>query len=559
MNILNAIKERSVFFYFYLVVFGIVNSAMATTLLFFINTKLIGESLPFLDAYDFELFLLMIALSFIVSYSFELHMVKLTEKIGVDMKKQIFNYLRFSDYENFIQLKEERVRTALFDVTVLQELPLNYVAVLNSVILVTMGVVYLLVTNLVPALALLFFVGLTIGYFVFSLKSIKKEKNLIRNLADDFMRFLDDFLKGFRELKMNSKRNENIFSNYLIDNLMNQMSAMLRFVAKFIKHRLLSKYAVYIIIGFILFILPGIGSFDTKTMTVFVTTFLFIAGPIADLINRVDAITTINISINRLNQVEAILKAGTPANRNAEAIPALKEPFESIRFEDIVFEYKNRDQASAFKLGQLNITFKRGELVFIIGGNGSGKSTFINLLSGLYKPIEGKIFYNNQELTAESYSTYRDQISCVFTDNYLFSENYDKFDFTENNHYFKELIHQMELDGIATVDSEKNKVKTTLSKGQQKRLALIFTMLEDCEILIFDEWAAEQDPIFRKYFYRTILPQLQEQGKTVIAITHDDAYFDCADRIIKFEYGQIVKEVNKEEALPLPKLNKLLS
>ncbi|MEM8909530.1 MAG: ATP-binding cassette domain-containing protein [Bacteroidota bacterium] len=324
---------------------------------------------------------------------------------------------------------------------------------------------------------------------------------------------------------------------------------MLRFVAKFIKHRLLSKYAVYIIIGFILFVLPGIGSFDTKTMTVFVTTFLFIAGPIADLINRVDVITTINISINRLNQLESILKAGAPANWNAEAIPALKDPFESIRFKDIVFEYQNKDQTSSFKLGKLNVEVKKGELIFVIGGNGSGKSTFINLLSGLYQPIEGKIFYNNQELTEESYRAYRDQISCVFTDNYLFSENYDMFDFSENNHYFKELIKQMRLEGIATVDSEKNRVKTDLSKGQQKRLALIFTMLEDCEILIFDEWAAEQDPVFRRYFYRNILPQLKQQGKTVVAITHDDAYFDCADRIIKFEFGQIVKEMHPDELL----------
>jgi ABC-type siderophore export system fused ATPase/permease subunit len=57
---------------------------------------------------------------------------------------------------------------------------------------------------------------------------------------------------------------------------------------------------------------------------------------------------------------------------------------------------------------------------------------------------------------------------------------------------------------------------------------------------VLDEWAADQDPMFRKFFYETILTDLRKQGKTIIAATHDDKYFGIADRILKMEYGELV-------------------
>ncbi|MCG8463435.1 MAG: ATP-binding cassette domain-containing protein, partial [Xanthomonadales bacterium] len=70
------------------------------------------------------------------------------------------------------------------------------------------------------------------------------------------------------------------------------------------------------------------------------------------------------------------------------------------------------------------------------------------------------------------------------------------------------------------------------SQGQRKRLALIAALAEDRDLLLLDEWAAEQDPMFRRYFYETLIPQWRASGKTVIAVTHDDQYFHCADRVL---------------------------
>jgi putative ATP-binding cassette transporter len=78
-----------------------------------------------------------------------------------------------------------------------------------------------------------------------------------------------------------------------------------------------------------------------------------------------------------------------------------------------------------------------------------------------------------------------------------------------------------------------------LSQGQRKRLALVVALLEERPVLLLDEWAADQDPGFRRLFYRELLPALREAGRTVIAITHDDAYFDVADRVLRLSEGQL--------------------
>lgn len=90
---------------------------------------------------------------------------------------------------------------------------------------------------------------------------------------------------------------------------------------------------------------------------------------------------------------------------------------------------------------------------------------------------------------------------------------------------------------VKVVDSKLSTLN--LSFGQRKRLALLTAYLEDRPIYVFDEWAAGQDSEFREFFYRTLLPELKMKGKLVIAITHDEQYFDAADRIVKFDSGQI--------------------
>ena len=220
---------------------------------------------------------------------------------------------------------------------------------------------------------------------------------------------------------------------------------------------------------------------------------------------------------------------------------------ENIVLKNVTYSYRDKKENISFKLQPINLKIEKGEVIFIRGGNGSGKSTFMNLLSGLYIPKGGEILFNNIVINENNRPNYRDMISCVFSESYLFTENYDDFDLSPSNSKLTDLLEKMALDKVIKLDQENNKVFQRLSSGQQKRLALIYAVLEDKDIFIFDEWAAEQDPDFRKYFYEVIIPDLKSKGKTVIAITHDDAYFKFCDRLIKFNYGEMLESKINED------------
>ena len=124
----------------------------------------------------------------------------------------------------------------------------------------------------------------------------------------------------------------------------------------------------------------------------------------------------------------------------------------------------------------------------------------------------------------------------MFSDFRLFDHSYGLSHIDQGR--MTELLEKMGLRGkTALVDGRFS--TTDLSTGQKKRLALVISILEDRPVMIFDEWAADQDPNFRKVFYHDILPELKALGKTVIAITHDEKYFDCADQHFHMSEGQL--------------------
>ncbi|WP_063003168.1 ATP-binding cassette domain-containing protein [Nocardia salmonicida] len=192
---------------------------------------------------------------------------------------------------------------------------------------------------------------------------------------------------------------------------------------------------------------------------------------------------------------------------------------------------------AGFRLGPIDLVFEPGQITFIVGGNGSGKSTLAKLITGLYVPRSGSLSLNGERIDHDNIEWYRQNSSAVFTDFHLF-EDYLGFDRpgidAEVQRYLDELqiAHKVTVqDGrLSTVD---------LSQGQRKRLALLTALLEDRQIYVFDEWAADQEPRFRDVFYHEILTDLKRRGKTVIVITHDDRYFDCADQLVKLDFGLV--------------------
>jgi len=191
-------------------------------------------------------------------------------------------------------------------------------------------------------------------------------------------------------------------------------------------------------------------------------------------------------------------------------------------------------------VGPIDLSLHPREVVFIVGGNGSGKSTLAKLITGLYLPEAGEIYLNGQLIGANNREWYRQHFAVVFSDFYLFDRllGLDRQDLDQQAQQY---LRQLQLDHKVTIRDGQLST-TALSQGQRKRLALLTAYLEDRPIYLFDEWASDQDPVFKEMFYTQFLPQLRSQGKTVLVISHDDHYFDQADRIIKLDYGQIKLE-----------------
>ncbi len=372
---------------------------------------------------------------------------------------------------------------------------------------------------------------------------MSKQVATLREYNEHYYQYVGDVMDGFKELKINFFRRENLMNKFLAPNRDKAKDLDFKINYIFLSINLISQYGLYFVIAVVLFLLPALNLLPRADVISYVVIIMFISGPINNLINLQQMYTRFMVANMRIKN---FLRDFKLLDNYDNMEPNEVNTFESLSFKDVHFNYDEDPESDSFALGPINLEINKGEVVFVVGGNGSGKSTFINTLTGIYTPSKGEVVLNG--VSGNIKGKLQNMISAVFTDNHIFTHNYDNYKLEENAIY-NEWLKIMEMDKVVADDSEQS-VRRNFSKGQSKRISLIFAMLEDKPLLILDEWAADQDPHFRKYFYEELIPKFKAQGKTIIAVTHDDAYFHLADRIIKFDYGSIIKDVsvhNKQE------------
>jgi putative ATP-binding cassette transporter len=540
MHILKVLQKQSRLFLPYVLLLGIINSVVYSGLLAFVNYAVKGASIPFVKGNDYLLYISLVVASLLCTKIFQTYMVKLTHKLLLHYELSILQQVRQATYQAFEKLGAERIYTAIGDVRILAYIPEVLVAVVNSSVIILCALGYLCWVSPVGGLSVLGLMAVLLSVYMIRNARIEKDLNRVRDMQNDYHTYLRDLVYGFKEIKMSSTRNDNIYHRYIRTNRLEGKELGSRSAVKFLDNELIGTYSWYLALGVVIFALPQWLHLSAIQTVPFVVVILYLMGPLASLVKIIPYYTNVKIALERIDAIKAAIDEAVPEQATTAALP--ETAFESIDFIDVTFGYFDSKDQLVFKTGPFNLSIRKGETIFITGGNGSGKSTFINLLTGLYRPLEGAICFNGHTITAENYTAYSDRISAIFTHAYLFNENYDGFDLSSNNARLVALIEKMRLQAVIRLGTDRNFIDTGLSKGQQKRLALIYAMMEDREVLVLDEWAAEQDPAFRAYFYKHLIPEMQQKGKTIIAVTHDDAYFNHAGRMLRFDYGKIVED-----------------
>ncbi len=273
--------------------------------------------------------------------------------------------------------------------------------------------------------------------------------------------------------------------------------------------------------------------------TGFVVALLYLMPFIQGILSALPAFSQAEMAVKTVQELIGKLAESS----DIASVEAPSSAWKQIALENVSYRYDSGDPDSSFRIGPMDFSMTTGEVIFVTGGNGSGKTTFIKVLSGLYYPQAGSILVDGSPVTAAVIDNYRQRFSSVFFDFHLFDQLYGMSGVDEKASLY---LKHLKLDHKVNVDDGKLST-TSLSQGQRKRLALLTAYLEDRPIYIFDEWAADQDLEFREFFYYEIIPGLKRRNKTVIVISHDERYFHLADRVVKLELGQIVQEMDQQK------------
>ncbi|AQU81386.1 MULTISPECIES: multidrug ABC transporter permease/ATP-binding protein [unclassified Halomonas] len=287
-------------------------------------------------------------------------------------------------------------------------------------------------------------------------------------------------------------------------------------------------------IGVVFFLANGLGWASAQVATTFSLTLLFLRTPLIQAIGAFPPLINARVAFEKISALDLA------EHRDTFDSDTQRHDWQEIALEKVAYRYPEEEARPGFAIGPIDLTLKRGEVVFLIGGNGSGKSTLARLLTGLYQPQGGCVRVDGRPLQEEDWTTYRQHFSAIYTDLHLFDRLMGPEGESPDAMLVEEWLSVLGMHSKLDFDGDRV-TNVNLSQGQRKRLAMLLAVAEQRDLLLLDEWAADQDPQFRRVFYRELLPQLRALGKTLVVISHDDHYFDQADRLLEMRGGQLVE------------------
>lgn len=488
---------------------------------------------------DWQLFLVF-ALAALTVISLQVYALNLAAQVGEGavgrIRLRVADLVRRSELAGIEQIGPVRVYdTIARETTTIANSAGNIILSLTAAVALAFVAVYVAMLSLVAFLV----VGILLSawaYF-YGLNQQRGRAALIEATTADarFFELLGHLLYGFKEVKLHSPRGDELEKGYLV-RASDEAEHKNVLAARAFSRGLSAGYAVfYTLLGSAVFVLPPYLE-DVRMAMKIVYSVLFLFTTLDTITRMVPLLTRANLALDSVDALEASLVAS--AREQPAVVSDKPVGFEALSLRGVTYTYPG-PTGSTFTLGPCSLELRPGGMTFIVGGNGSGKSTFARVLTRLYAPDAGAILWNGMPVGYHNVQGYRGLFSAVYADFHLFDRLYGLADADPAR--VASLLSDFGLaDRVKFADGAFS--TTALSTGQRKRLAFIVALLEDRPIYVLDELSSDQDPEFRSRYYRELLPALKARGKTLIVISHDERYFDVADEVLvmrdgKFERG----------------------
>lgn len=525
-----------------LAIFTGLASGIATTLLIANINKALSEQSDDRQVYYFIFIALIVLFSSLIS---QLTLVKISHQAVYNLRLQLSQGILSAD---LLHLEKQGCTKLMANL-------IEDVQSLSG----SIGIIPFLCINIAVFCACLVYLAwisttiflVTVILFVLLLSSIKILMNKARYFfqasrqeEDNLYRHFRSITEGIKELKLNEERTQAFFKEELQTSAAAICEQDINGASYFAIANSWINLLFFCIVGILLFALPKFLTVSHNSISAYILTLTYLMVPLRETLQQLPYFYRGNVALEKLDSMGISLAIHRDIIDKSQFMRSNKkfnqnslDTVDSIEIKKVSHTYKNELEDKKFCLNNINLKFLPGEITFIVGGNGSGKSTLAKLIMGLYIPEKGEIRLNNQIINDNNRKWYRQYFTAIFSDFYLFDKllGVDKYRLKEQA---QEYLQQLQLDQKVKINNCQFST-IALSQGQQKRLALLTAYLENRPIYLFDEWASDQDPIFREIFYKEILVQLKEMGKIVIVISHDDRYFHVADKIIKLDYGNI--------------------
>lgn len=514
---------------------GLLSGASSAGLIALINTTIRGTNLA---NGILALGFLGLCLSLLISTAIsQMHISRLAERIIFDLRLRLTRQILACPLRQLESIGIPRLLAALtqdIEVIANASVPISSLCVFVALLLGCLLYLSWLSLPLFCLTLVLMPLGIFSNqYLIYRGKHFLK---FAREEQDNLFQHFRTATEGIKELKLHQQRRQAFLTEDLQATAAKSRHYRITAADLFAIGGSWGLVALFVLIGMLLFVAPLLFTISNSVLSGYAFTLIFMLTPIRGLLNTLPELLRANIALEKINALGLSLIA--QRTEPEQPAVAIQQPdWQSLQMIGVTHAYRGEREDSHFTLGPLNLTLCPGELVFVVGGNGSGKSTLVKLLTGLYAPETGAVEFDSQSITDANREWYRQQFSVVFSDFYLFDRllGLDDFNRAQKTQDYLERLH---LEHKVKINNGAFST-TALSQGQRKRLALLTAYLEDRAIYVFDEWASDQDPAFKKIFYTQLLPELRSLGKAIVVVSHDDHYFEQADRIVKLDYGKV--------------------